>query len=247
MKVAFVFLCAVVCAVAEPDLPDDFSPRRDCVVLLHGVASGPLWLKKIEWALERRGYQVLSLSYPSTRLPVERLAREHVAPAVQRIELSPGGRIHFVTHSLGGLIVRQYLAENAPENLGRVVMLGPPNQGSELADWLKDNFVYRFFLGPSGQQLGTGTNDLPRRLGPVKFPLGVIAGDLSFNPFFSRMLPGRDDGKVSVDSARVEGMSDFVTVRSSHTFMIWHRPAIEQVQAFLETGRFHHKETASSE
>ena len=247
MKIALLFLCAAVSAAAQSDDGDVSSPHRDYVVLLHGVASGPLWLKKIERALEHRGYQVLNLSYPSTRLTVERLAREHVAPAVQRIELPPGGRIHFVTHSLGGLVVRQYLTENAPENLGRVVMLGPPNQGSELADWLKDNIVYRFFLGPSGQQLGTGTNDLPRRLGPVNFPVGVIAGNRSYNPFFARMLPGPDDGKVSVDSARVEGMSDFVTVRSSHTFMIWHRPAIEQVQVFLETGRFRHEEMASSE
>jgi len=247
MKTALLFLCAVMAAFAQPDIPRDSSTNRDCVVLLHGVASGPLWLKKIEWSLERRGYQVRSISYPAARLSIERLAREHVAPAVRRIELAPGGRIHFVTHSLGGLVVRQYLAENAPENLGRVVMLGPPNQGIELVDWLQDNWLYRFLLGPSGQQLGTGENDFPRRLGPVKFPLGVIAGDRSFNPFFSRMLPGRDDGRVSVASTRVEGMSDFVTVRSSHTFMIWHRPAIEQVQAFLETGRFYRKETASSE
>lgn len=243
----FFFLCAAVSAAAQPDISDDSSPGRDCVVLLHGLAGAPLWLKRIEWSLENRGYQVRSISYPSTRRSVERLARENLGPALQRVDLPPGGRIYFVTHSLGGLVLRQYLAENSLTNFGRVVMLGPPNQGSEIADWLQDTSFYKFVLGPSGQQLGTGAGDFPRGLGAVSFPLGVIAGDRSFNPFFSRRLPGRDDGKVSVASTRVEGMNDFLVMHSSHTWLIWQRSVIKQAEIFLETGRFHHEGTISAE
>jgi triacylglycerol lipase len=232
--------------LAQPDNLFEATTNRDCVVLLHGLASAPLWLTRIEWSLERRGYQVHSVSYPSTLQPVERLSREHLARAVAGIKLPPGGQIHFVTHSLGGLVLRHYLAENSLTNLGRVVMLGPPNQGSEIADWLMDTAFYKCVLGPSGQQLGAGADDFPRRLGPVNFPLGVIAGDRSFNPIFSRRLPGPDDGKVSVASTRVEGMSDFVVLRASHTTMIWSRPVIDQVQAFLTMGKFYHREPTSN-
>ena len=238
MKAALLFLCTLMPITARPHTPAKAPESRDCVVLLHGIAGAPVWLKRLEWSLERQGYEVHSIAYPSTRLPLERLAREHLAPAVERIKVAPGRKIHFVTHSLGGLLLRQYLRERTPGNLGRVVMLGPPNQGSEIADWLKSNWFYKLVLGPGGQQLGTSTNDFPHQLGPVNFPLGVIAGDFSLNPVFSRRLPGPDDGKVSVASTRVDGMSDFLVTRSSHTWLIWKRPVIDQVVAFLDAGQF---------
>lgn len=247
MKVAFVLLCALMPAFAQPDHSRDAAPGRDCVVLLHGMGRTPRSMKRLEWSFRRDGYQVRNIAYPSTRQPVERLAHEHLAPALRAINLPRDGRIHFVTHSLGGIVLRQYLATNLLPNLGRVVMLAPPNQGSEVADRLKGNPLYRFSTGPSGQQVGIGPNDLPRRLGAVDFPLGVIAGDRSLNPFFSRLLPGQDDGKVSVSSTRVEGMNDFMTMHTSHTWLMWRRPVIDQALAFLETGRFRREESAASE
>ena len=246
MKTLLLLFGGALTAAACPDGSGASLTNRDCVVLLHGLASAPLWLKRIEWSLEKQGYRVECVSYPSTRQPVERLSREHLSRAVAGIKLPPSGQIHFVTHSLGGLVLRHYLAENSLTNLGRVVMLGPPNQGSEIADWLHNTAFYKFVLGPSGQQLGTGAEDFPRRLGTVSFSLGVIAGDRSFNPIFSRRLPGPDDGKVSVASTRVEGMSDFLVVRASHTTMIWSRPVIEQVQAFLASGKFDHPEPVAN-
>ena len=233
--------------MAQTNPASDANASRDCVVLLHGMGRTPLSMKRLEWSLRSCGYQVRNFAYPSTRQPVEQLAREHLAPVLRQIDLPSGGRIHFVTHSLGGIVLRQHLQENPLPNLGRVVMLGPPNQGSEVADRLKNNPFYKLSTGPGGQQLGTSSNDLPRRLRSIHFQLGVIAGDRSWNPLFSRWLPGPDDGKVSVASTQVEGMSDSMTMHASHTWLMWRRPVIEQVLAFLETGRFHRPETTTLE
>src|SRR6266540_5941668 len=212
--------------------------RQDVVVLLHGMGRGTLSMKRIEWALVNRGYRVVNVGYPSTLYTVEQLARSHLAPALRALELPPGGRVHFVTHSLGAIVLRQQLATESLPNLGRVVMLGPPNGGSEIADALKRGRFLRLFTGPSGQQLGTSGEDLPRKLGPARFELGVIAGDRSLNPFFSRRLPRPHDGKVSVESTRLEGISDFLVVHCSHTFLPWRKSVIRQVISFLESGRF---------
>ena len=211
---------------------------QDVVVLLHGMGRSTLSMKRIEWGLVNRGYRVVNVSYPSTRFAVEQLVEKHLLPSLREVEKSSTGRVHFVTHSLGGILLRQYLATNALTNLGRIVMLGPPNRGSEVTDTLRQWSCYRLLVGPAGQQLGTGGRGLPRALGPARFEVGVIAGDRSFNPFFSHLLPGPDDGKVSVASTRLDGMADFLVVHHSHTWLPWRKAVIQQVVVFLETGRF---------
>ena len=215
-----------------------YTPCQDVVVLLHGMGRSTLSMKRIEWALVKRGYRVINLGYPSTRFPVETLAQNYLAPALRKLDPPPDGRVHFVTHSLGAIVLRQHLATELVPNLGRVVMLGPPNRGSEIVDAMKRGPCLRLFTGPTGQQLGTGSEDLPRRLGPARFELGVIAGDRSLKPLFSSRLPRPHDGKVSVDSTRLEGMSDFRVVHCSHTFLPWRKCVIRQVVLFLETGAF---------
>jgi triacylglycerol lipase len=148
-------------------------------------------------------------------------------------------RLHFVTHSMGGILLRCYLRDHPIPNLGRVVMLAPPNAGSELADWLKPRWFYRALNGPAGQQLGT--DGLPRALGPWPAgagELGIIAGNVSLNPLFSAHLPGPNDGKVTVASARLAGMRDFLVVLHSHTWLAWREPVITQVKSFLREGHF---------
>lgn len=218
--------------------PQTDKPCQDVVVLLHGMGRSMLSMKRIEWALVNRGYRVVNVGYPSTLHSVEHLASTYLAPALRELDLPAGGRVHFVTHSLGGIVLRQQLATEPVPNLGRVVMLGPPNRGSELAQAWKGKLWYRFATGPSGQQVGTGECDLPRALGPAHFEVGIIAGDRSLNPLFSRLIPGPDDGKVSVTSTRLEGMTDFTVVHHSHTGLPWSKPVIQQVISFLETGRF---------
>jgi triacylglycerol lipase len=237
MWLRLLLLSAVPCA-ASVKTDAQLNASQEVVVLLHGMGRSALSMKRLEWALADRGYRVVNVSYPSTRFAVEPLVEKHLRPALREIEKSSPPRVHFVTHSLGGILLRQHLATQTITNLGRVVMLGPPNQGSEVADKLKPRRWYQFLVGPSGQQLGTGAGDLPRSLGPARFEVGVIAGDRSFNPFFSRLMPGPDDGKVSVASARLEGMSDFLVVHHTHTWLPWRRAVIRQVVGFLETGKF---------
>jgi hypothetical protein len=192
-----------------------------------------MWL---EWTLERAGYRVVNLRYPSRRYHVERLAEEYLAKAVAA--QSQAGRIHFVTHSLGGIVLRDYLAGHTMTNLGRVVMLAPPNHGSELADRLKQSALGRWILGPAGYELGTGASELPERLGPARFQLGIIAANSPLLPCLFRVFSGPNDGKVSVQSARLEGMADFLVVPGSHTWIIWRADTSRQVLAFLAHGHF---------
>src|SRR5436190_751136 len=99
-------------------------------------------------------------------------------------------------------------------------MLAPPNRGSELAERLRSNCLYRLATGPAGQQLGTRDSSLPRQLGPVDFGLGIIAGDRSLNPLFSSWIPGPDDGKVSVRSTTLPD-AELLVVHHSHTWIAW--------------------------
>lgn len=216
----------------------------DYVVLLHGLGRTAWSMKRLEWALTKEGYRVVNVSYPSTRFPIQELARHYLTALLRERTPDRQVKIHFVTHSLGGIVLRQFLRDQPLPNLGRVVMLAPPNHGSELADHLKHNPLFRFFLGPSGQQLGTGPDSVPRQLGPAHFELGVIAGDRSLNPLFSAWLPKPNDGKVSVQSAKLEPMQDFLVVHHTHTWMVWNKEVIGAVIRFLERGQFKNTCTA---
>jgi hypothetical protein len=198
-------------------------------------------MEKMADALASAGYIVFNLDYPSREKPIEQLAEGVVPEGIRRCKKTVNGPIHFVTHSMGGIILRYYLSRNAsfPE-LGRVVMLSPPNQGSEIADTLKDNALYQWFNGPAGQQLVTGPDGITANLGPVDFTLGVITGDRHrfYDTWFSHLIPGEDDGKVSVESAKVEGMTDFLVLPYAHSFIMNEDAVIFQTLFFLRHGAF---------
>jgi len=117
-------------------------------------------------------------------------------------------------------------------------MLGPPNKGSEVVDAMQGLAVFDWANGPAGRQLGTDSSSFPNRLPKTNFSLGIIAGAVSFNPVYSNFIDGPDDGKVSVKSTLVEGMSDRLVMPVSHSFMMNNRLVIAQLSQYLKTRAF---------
>ncbi|MDK1023856.1 MAG: alpha/beta hydrolase [Gammaproteobacteria bacterium] len=214
------------------------SLSKECVILLHGLVRSAASMGALEERLVHEGYYVRNIDYPSRDYPIEILAEEAVGRGMQGCEQEAATKINFVTHSLGGILVRMYLKKNNRKDIYRVVMLGPPNQGSEVVDRLKNTPGFELLNGPAGMQLGTKTSDIPKSLGPVDFELGVIAGTQSINLILSTFLPNPDDGKVSVESTKVTGMRDFVALPVTHPLMMKNEAVIEQTVHFLRYGSF---------
>lgn len=224
-------------------VPSDDNIRGECVVLLHGLSRTYRSMNRMQETLTDTGYHTVSLNYPSTKKTIESIAGENFPPALDKCSEFNPAAIHFVTHSLGGIVIRQAFSKKRPVNLGRVVMLSPPNRGSAVADKLKDWWFYIWLNGPAGRQLSTDADSVPNKLGSVDYPVGVITGDRHafFDAWFSFLIPGRDDGKVSVERAQLDGMRDFLVVHESHPFIMNSDYVIAETVYFLTHGAFKHK------
>jgi len=210
----------------------------ECVVLLHGIGLRSWTMAPLAARLRAAGYRTVNVTYPSRTLPFAELAGEYLPARLREAGVDRAPRLHFVTHSMGGIVLRLHLAAAHPPNLGRVVMLGPPNQGSAAADRVARQPLLARFLGPNLTQLGVADDALVRRLGPADFEVGIIAGRARLNPLFAADLPGDNDGAVLVAATRLAGMRDFLILPYSHTVMLWRRETARQVLAFLRDGAF---------
>lgn len=212
--------------------------NQECVILLHGLARSSSSFSKMEAALKSNGYHVINVDYPSRKQTIETLSNSYISKAVTECKTKKTHKINFVTHSMGGILVRHYLSENSVDELGRIVMLSPPNQGSEIVDKLGGFPGFYALNGPAGQQLSTADESLPNSLGPVDYPVGIITGNKSINLILSMLIPGDDDGKVSIKRAKLEGAIDFLVVPHSHPMIMRSDEVIRQTMLFLQQGRF---------
>jgi pimeloyl-ACP methyl ester carboxylesterase len=212
--------------------------RRDGVVLLHGISRTERSLRKMQAAIQAAGLVTLNVGYASRSKPLEALA-EDIHPAIDNFAERLEGDLHFVGHSMGGLLTRVYIARHRPQRLGRVAMLGTPNGGSEIADRLRNVGTYRAWFGPAGQQLVTRRDvALAAMFPPVDYPVGIIAGNRSIDPIASALLPKPHDGRVSVENTRLDGMADHIVIGTPHPFLPGNALAIAQTIAFLRDGKF---------
>jgi triacylglycerol lipase len=236
---ALLGLPAAAKAATAPLIQDRSAPGA-CVIVLHGLGRTRRSMNKMAATLTAAGYLTFNLDYPSRRKPIDALAEQVIPEGLDLCRAAGAKTIHFVTHSLGGIVVRTYLSRHPLAGLGRVVMLSPPNQGSEAVDCLRRWRLFRWYFGPAGQQLGTGPDGIAPALGAVDFPLGIITGNRPgvFDAWLSNVFPGPNDGKVSLERAKVRGMADFLVLPYGHTFIMNKDEVITQTLYFLRQGRF---------
>ncbi len=208
----------------------------DCVILLHGLARTELSMSKVDRRLRNAGYHTVNASYPSRKYPIKKLADDTISAALKKCDTA--SKVSFVTHSLGGILVRQYLAENEISHLDHVVMMAPPNKGSQVVDCLREIPGVKLLQGPVISELGTDKTSVPNSLGPANFSVGIIAGSDTSNLFLSSFLSGPNDGKVSVESTRLDGMRDHITMPVTHSFIMKNNKVIAQTIYFLKNGKF---------
>ncbi|MFT5815140.1 MAG: hypothetical protein ACI9VT_002911 [Psychroserpens sp.] len=211
------------------------STTKEYVILLHGLARSAHSMDKMAQRLTEQGYSVLNIDYPSRAYSIEQLAEQTISDALTQCHNMP---VSFVTHSMGGILVRQFLSHHSIKNLNKVVMLGPPNKGTEIVDKLSNLPGFHLVNGDAGMQLGTGALSVPNQLGKANFDVGIIAGTQSINLLLSTLIPDADDGKVSVESTKIDGMNDHIEIPTSHVFMMRNDMVITQVISYLKQGKF---------
>lgn len=221
------------------------SETKDLVIFLHGILRSKTDMSFLQQFFKKNGYNTLNILYPSREQDIEGLSDFVHGEILKSQHYKSDITIHFVTHSMGGLLARYYIARQKPKNLGKVVMLGTPNTGSEFADWLSDTKVlgpmFSHVFGPASAQLRTDYKHID---GDITFPLGVIAGSMSINPLAPWVLVGEHDGIVPVERTKIVGMADHIVMPATHSFMMFNKEVMRQALHFIEHTRFDHSAAA---
>ena len=216
--------------------------KGDYVVLIYGIYQPPFAMKTIKNTLDKAGYYVLNFEYDFRCYSIDEIVKSSLDKFLKKHCIDPKKKIHFVTYSSGGLIIRRYLEKYPLLKLGRVVMIAPPNHGSKLVDFLKKylNFIYRFIAGVLGQQLGTGKNDYIHKTlkQSINFDLGIIAGLGSLSPFSYFIIDEPHDGMTSIESTKLKGMKDHIVITASHMLILYFNFTAKKVLNFLTKGSF---------
>lgn len=240
LSLMIVLLSACQSIPSAPILTNAGINPKQCVVLVHGLWRSGWAMRSIAKDLEEYAYHTVSISYPSTSMTIPEIADTYMPPAIEECKKNGAEQIHIVSHSMGGIVVRQYLqTHNLPEG-SKVVMLSPPNQGSELSDKFGEESWYQFFVGPAGSSLSNNEGGIIPTLKKVNASVGVIAGYRDWSVWPSSWLPEPNDGTVSVESMKLAEMDDFVLVNSGHAMMRFHADTHEQIRYFLTQGSFYH-------
>lgn len=214
----------------------NFNPET--IIVLHGIGKTNRITYLLAKRISKAGFEVYNITYPSTKYTIQELA-DFLYKKFEDLGIDRKNQINIVGHSMGGLITRAYIKKYKPQNLHRVVMIGTPNRGSELTDVLKDTIIYKLKFGTlAGRQIGTDLAGLNGAFGKVNYDLGIIAGKTWINPIFSTILPGLDDGIVSVESTKLEGMNDHIVMNFPHTPGVQYKKVANMVISYLKDGKF---------
>jgi hypothetical protein len=201
----------------------------------HGLGrnASSMWL--LASRLEDAGYYVRRVEYSSLHQTPEDILTD-ISQQINACCQNHASAVHFVGHSLGGLMVRAYLQHNRVDHLGRVVLLGTPNKGAEAADHFSNSWLMTI-MGPTASALGTSDDSFPSSLEPPSYPVGIIAG-LRNGSFNDPVIPGKDDGVVSVEATKIDTMTDFIIIETGHSMMRYDREVADQTLEFIKNGQF---------
>lgn len=206
------------------------------VILLHGILGEKKCMKKFADFLENNGYKTLNIGYASSKYDISTICN-HIHAEILDFS-NKVDKINFIGFSLGGLIIRAYLNINKPTNLNRVVMIGTPNKGSEIADYLKNYWIYKKLYGPAGQQLTTDQSNFREIFGNIYYELGVIAGESSVNFIANKIINQSNDGRVSIINTYIKGLSDHIVIKSHHRKLTSNQQVWKLSLDFLNKGKF---------
>jgi len=214
---------------------DEGPGNKEIIVLLHGLARSNTSMWLLASRLEDAGYYVRRVEYDSLHQNPNEILTE-ISSQINQCCQKHAQSVHFVGHSLGGLMVRAYLQNNRVDKLGRVVLLGTPNQGTEAADHFSNSWLMKI-LGPTAKTLGTDADSFPKSLEAPYYPVGIVAGEHK-SQLNDPVIPGKDDGLVSVEATKIDTMTDFIIIETGHSRMRYDREVADQTIEFIKNGAF---------